>query len=116
MSEEHESEEVGGSYTEMVETEALERAQGANTQNAMWFMNYMYFTQVPGGDYSHQGTLNFDVVGYNGDNNIMAPFDCMIKAIYTSEYEGNTVVIESMKLRILGHPAESNMREFMRAR
>lgn len=67
-----------------------------STQKAMWFMNAMYITQRPDGDYSHKGTQNFDVVGYNGDNNIFAPFDCRVVNIYTGQKSGNTVVIESL--------------------
>lgn len=65
-------------------------------QKAKWFMNYLNITQVPGGDYSHRGTQNFDVVGSNGDNNIFAPFDCRIVAVYPQWIEANTVVIESI--------------------
>lgn len=69
-------------------------AQAASEQAAMWFMNDMKFTQEPGGNFSHKGTQNFDVVGVNS-NNIFAPFDCKIVAIYTSWGSGNTVIIES---------------------
>lgn len=66
------------------------------TQPALWFMDAVKITQVPGGDYSHAGTQNFDVVGVNGNSNIKAPFDCKVVAIYTSWNCGNTVVIESL--------------------
>lgn len=66
-------------------------------QKAKWFMNYVNISQVPGGDFSHQGTQNFDVIGTEGDNNIFAPFDCKIVKIYPTLESGNTVVIESLK-------------------
>lgn len=68
----------------------------SSTQPALWFMDAVKITQVPGGDYSHSGTQNFDVVGHNGNSNIKAPFDCKVVAIYTSWNCGNTVVIESL--------------------
>ena len=40
-------------------------------QPAMWFMDDMYFTQLPGGGYSHLGTCNFDVIGDNGKRDIL---------------------------------------------
>ncbi len=64
-------------------------------QPAMWFMDVVKFTQKPGGNYSHAGTLNFDVVGVN-NSDIKAPFDCKVVAIYKTWAEGNTVVIESI--------------------
>ena len=64
-------------------------------QPAMWFMNVVKFTQKPGGSYSHEGTLNFDVVGMN-NSDIFAPFDSKVVAIYKTKAEGNTVVIESL--------------------
>lgn len=66
-------------------------------QRATWFMNNLYITQVPGGNFSHRGTQNFDVIGYNGDNNIFAPFDCKVVAIYDGQNSGNTVIVESLK-------------------
>ena len=54
-------------------------------QNAMWFMDDLYITQVPGGDFSHAGTYNFDVIGYDGNRDIYAPFDCVIKKIKQGE-------------------------------
>lgn len=66
-------------------------------QKAKWFMNYVNISQVPGGDYSHQGTQNFDAIGTRGDNNIFAPFDCKIVAIYKELWSyGNTVIIQSL--------------------
>ncbi len=69
-------------------------AQAANEEYAMWFMNDLYISQVPGGDYSHKGTQNFDVVGKNS-NNIFAPFTCKILKIHTGYSYGNTVIVES---------------------
>ena len=66
-------------------------------QKALWFMDAVKISQVPGGDYSHAGTLNFDVVGHNNNSNIKAPFDCTIVNIYTGYACGNTVVIQSDK-------------------
>ena len=60
-------------------------------------MHYLKISQVPGGDYSHKGTMNFDIVGHNGDNNIIAPFDCQIVNLYPGKKTGNTVVIQSEK-------------------
>ena len=68
-------------------------------QYALWFMNDLNISQVPGGDDSHFNTENFDVVGVTS-NNIVAPFDCKIVAIYPVEERqgyGNTVVIQSKK-------------------
>ena len=70
-------------------------SQSGGTQKALWFMDYVKISQVPGGNYSHAGTLNFDVVGYKGNSNIKAPFDCSIVKIYKKINEGNTVVIQS---------------------
>ena len=67
-----------------------------SAQYAKWFMNAVYITQLPGVG-THQGTQNFDVIGYNGDHNIFAPFDCRVAAIYTGYKSGNTVVIESLR-------------------
>ena len=64
-------------------------------QPAFWFMDDLKITQVPGGDYSHAGTLNFDVVGVR-NRNIKAPFDAKIVAIHKGEASGNTVVIQSL--------------------
>ena len=71
-------------------------------QKAMWFMDQLYITQVPGGDYSHAGTQNFDVIGVNesGENvphDIFAPFDCTVLEIYPSSNSGNTVIIQSTR-------------------
>lgn len=67
----------------------------AETQNALWFMDDLYITQLPGGDYSHAGTLNFDVIGVN-NRNIKAPFDCEIVKVYPGYDTGNTVIIQSV--------------------
>ena len=63
-------------------------------QPAIWFMDDLNITQVPGGDYSHAGTLNFDVKGVN-NTNIKAPFDCEIVEIFYGEKAANTVIIQS---------------------
>ena len=70
-------------------------ARTGGTQKALWFMDYVKISQVPGGNYSHKGTLNFDVVGYKGNSNIKAPFDCKIVKIYKGYNTGNTVVVQS---------------------
>ncbi len=75
-------------------TAGIDFSVSAATQNAMWFMSDLKITQVPGGDYSHKGTQNFDVVGVK-NNNIFAPFDCKVVKIYSGTTYGNTVVIES---------------------
>ena len=70
-----------------------------DNQYALWFMNDLNISQVPNGDESHANTQNFDVVGVNS-NDIFAPFDCKIVAIYPVEESkgyGNTVVIQSIK-------------------
>ncbi len=75
-------------------TSAISITAEAATQNALWFMDDLKITQVPGGDYSHKGTQNFDVVGVK-NNNIKAPFDCKIVKIHKGKTYGNTVIIES---------------------
>ncbi|MDE5670820.1 MAG: C40 family peptidase [Eubacterium sp.] len=75
-------------------TSAIPITAEAATQNALWFMDDLKITQVPGGDYSHKGTQNFDVVGVK-NNNIKAPFDCKIVKIHKGKTYGNTVIIES---------------------
>lgn len=75
-------------------TSAIPITAEAATQNALWFMDDLKITQVPGGDYSHRGTQNFDVVGVK-NNNIKAPFDCKIAKIHKGKAYGNTVIIES---------------------
>ena len=67
----------------------------AELQPAMWPMDVVYFTQEPGGGFSHAGTLNFDIVGMT-NSNIKAPFDCKIVKIYKGWAEGNTVIIQSL--------------------
>lgn len=72
-------------------------AEAATVQPAMWFMDNLNITQVPGGDYSHKGTMNFDVGnGGTPHANIKAPFDCKIVKIHTGSGYGNTVIIESL--------------------
>lgn len=63
-------------------------------QPARWFMDDLNITQLPGGSYSHAGTMNFDVVGVN-NKNIKAPFDCEIVEILEGTNAGNTVIIQS---------------------
>lgn len=72
--------------------------RAAAVQPAMWFMDNLNITQVPGGDVSHKGTQNFDV-GHGGlvHANIKAPFDCKIVKIHTDSGYGNTVIIESLE-------------------
>lgn len=71
-------------------------AKAGNYKPAMWFMDDMNITQVPGGDYSHRGTENFDVAGVN-NRNIKAPFEAKIVAIFKkTKFEANTVVIQSV--------------------
>ena len=64
-------------------------------QPAMWIMDDLNITQVPGGDYSHAGTLNFDIKGVRNPN-IKAPFDCKIVAVFPTKESGNTVIIQSI--------------------
>lgn len=68
--------------------------EAAEIQPAMWFMDDLNISQVPGGDYSHAGTKNFDVIGVR-NKNIKAPFDCTIVAIFPTYESGNTVIIQS---------------------
>ena len=75
-------------------TSAIPITAEAATQNALWFMDDLKITQVPGGDFSHKGTQNFDVEGVK-NNNIKAPFDCKIVKIHSGELYGNAVIIES---------------------
>ncbi|MDE5965058.1 MAG: hypothetical protein K2G65_06585, partial [Eubacterium sp.] len=49
-------------------TAGIDFSAQAATQNAMWFMSDLKITQTPGGDYSHKGTQNFDVVGVKNNN------------------------------------------------
>lgn len=76
----------------------IPHVQAAQVQPAMWFMDNLNITQVPGGDHSHKGTQNFDV-GHGGlvHANIKAPFDCKIVTIYTGSGCGNTVIIQSLE-------------------
>jgi len=70
----------------------------ADPQPAMWFMDHLSISQVPGGKASHKGTQNFDVG--HGDKlhaNIKAPFDCKIVKIHLGNAYGNTVIIESLE-------------------
>ena len=73
----------------------VEQIKANSYQAAMWFMDDLNITQVPGGGYSHLGTENFDVVGVN-NKNVKAPFDCEIVAIFTGYDAGNTVIIQSV--------------------
>lgn len=75
-------------------TAGIDMSASAATQKAMWFMNDLKITQAPGGNYSHKGTQNFDVVGVK-NNNIFAPFDCKVVKIHSGYNYGNTVIIES---------------------
>ena len=72
-------------------------AEAETYQPALWFMDDLLITQVPGGDYSHAGTLNFDVVGRNNFD-IKAPFDCEIVDLFPTYECGNTVVIQSVNM------------------
>ena len=75
--------------------EALpENLVGASNQAAMWFMDDLWITQLPGVG-SHYGTNNFDVIG-SQNNNIKAPFDCTIVDIIEGYQAGNTVIIQSL--------------------
>ena len=71
------------------------KSEANSEQAALWFMKDMNITQVPNGDVSHANTQNFDVVGVTS-NDIFAPFDCKIVAIYPAYNSGNTVVIQSL--------------------
>ena len=81
------------SLSEELSADLPEDLVGAANQSAMWFMDDLRITQLPG-EGTHYGTKNFDVIGVQ-NNNIKAPFDCSIVDIFTRYIEGNTVVIQS---------------------
>ena len=57
----------------------------AETQTAMWIMDDLYITQVPGGDYSHAGTLAFDIKGAN-NRNVTATWEAPERDLRTSQH------------------------------
>lgn len=68
---------------------------------ALFPMPYLYMTQDEGGDYSHYGTYNIDLVGYNGSSVVLnAPLyaPCTMKVVeYDSTFSGgNSVGFESV--------------------
>lgn len=95
----------GAGYADGQSVRALTATQGGTVtlyaqweedcQKAMWFMHDMYITQLPN-EGGHQGTQNFDVIG-STSNDIFAPFDCKVVAVYPEERSGNTVIVQSVK-------------------
>lgn len=68
---------------------------------ALFPMPYLNMSQDEGGDYSHQGTYNIDLLGWGASGRIyQAPLyaPCTMKVVvYNSGYDwGNTVVFESV--------------------
>lgn len=68
---------------------------------ALFPMSYLYMSQDEGGDYSHQGTYNIDLLGWSSNGRVyQAPIyaSCTMKVVaYNAGYEwGNTVVFESV--------------------
>ena len=95
----------GAGYTDGQSVRALTAVQGGTVtlyaqweedcQKAMWFMHDMNITQLPN-EGGHKGTQNFDVIG-STSNDIFAPFDCKVVAVYPEERSGNTVIVQSIK-------------------
>lgn len=68
---------------------------------ALFPMPYLYMSQDEGGDYSHQGTYNIDLLGWGASGRIYtAPLyaPCLMKVVYTNLTSGggNLVVFESV--------------------
>lgn len=90
----NEAELINNPMAADMELELSEENVGAGSQLAMWFMDDLKITCCPG-EYAHNGTNNFDVVGVQ-NNSIKAPFDCTIVDILTGYNAGNTVIIQSI--------------------
>lgn len=68
---------------------------------ALFPMSYLYMSQDEGGDYSHQGTYNIDLLGWGPNGRIyQAPIyaPCTMKVVryYSGYNNGNTVAFESV--------------------
>lgn len=68
---------------------------------ALFPMPYLYMTQDEGGDYSHLGTYNIDLVGY-GPNGVItrapiyAPCSMKVISYHGTDTGGNAVIFESL--------------------
>lgn len=83
----------------MVAGETLRASDGYEV--ALFPMPYLYMSQDEGGDYSHVGTYNIDLLGYNAEGRVyQAPIyaPCTMKVVATrlNLSGGNTVVFESV--------------------
>lgn len=83
----------------MIAGQTLVAADGYEV--ALFPMPYLYMSQDEGGDYSHLGTYNIDLLGWGANGRIyQAPIyaPCTMKVVfYGSSYDwGNEVVFESV--------------------
>jgi murein DD-endopeptidase MepM/ murein hydrolase activator NlpD len=83
----------------MIANETLVASDGYEV--ALFPMPYLYMTQDEGGDYSHQGTYNIDLVGYNGSSviaqaPIYAPVSMKVISYHPGDTGGNAVIFESL--------------------
>lgn len=63
---------------------------------ALFPMPVLHMTQDEGGDYSHLGTYNIDIVGATSQAPIYAPCTVKVVAVSLTEAWGNTVYFESV--------------------
>lgn len=68
---------------------------------ALFPMPYMYMSQDEGGNYSHQGTYNIDLLGWGANGRIMqaplyAPCTMKVMHFYSGFNNGNTVAFQSV--------------------
>lgn len=70
---------------------------------ALFPMRYMYMSQDEGGDYSHQGTYNIDLLGWDENGRVYnaplyAPCTLKVMHFYSGYDNGNTVALQSVNL------------------
>lgn len=68
---------------------------------ALFPMPYLYMSQDEGGDYSHQGTYNIDLLGWGANGRvyqapIYAPCTMKVMQFYSGYNNGNTVAFQSV--------------------
>lgn len=83
----------------MLAGQTLRAADGYEV--ALFPMPYLYMSQDEGGDYSHQGTYNIDLLGWNGSARVLAapiyaPVSCKVVYVENTYASGNMRVFESL--------------------
>ena len=90
---------------------ANERLIASDGYEVMLFpLSYMYITQGENGQYSHQGTLNIDFIGYDANGVVLnapmyAPCSCTCVAVWDTYNNGRVFTSNNMV-----HCADGNLR------